>query len=84
MAIQELEAAYESDPDAEIPRLEAKYLISAGLYDQAIDTLRNTDYNRLPLLRRLLVDDRAINAADITEIKKMREAAGHTIENKAR
>jgi len=72
MAIHELKAAYRNDPDANIPRMEAKYLVSAGLYDQAIDVLRQTDYSRLPLLRRLLVDDRAINAADITEIENLR------------
>lgn len=72
MAIHELGITYQSDPDANIPRLQAKYLVSAHLYDQAIEVLRNTDYGRLPLLRRLLVDDRAINAAAIVEIEKMR------------
>ncbi|RDJ00176.1 hypothetical protein DVT68_05025 [Dyella solisilvae] len=72
-AIHELELTYQNDPDANIPRLEAKYLVSAQLYDQAIDVLRNTDYSRLPLLRRLLVDDRAINKADIGEIYRMRK-----------
>lgn len=75
MAIQELDATYRDDPDANIPRLKAKYLISAGLYDQAIAALRDTDYGRLPLLRRLLVNDRAINAADIIRIEKMRKDA---------
>lgn len=75
MAISELDATYRHDPDAEIPRLKAKYLVSAGLYDQAIDALRDTDYSRLPLLRRLLVDDRAINAADIAKIEQMRKKA---------
>jgi hypothetical protein len=75
MAIHELKAAYRNDPDANIPRMEAKYLVSAGLYDQAIDVLRQTDYSRLPLLRRLLVDDRAINAADIAEIENLRRKA---------
>lgn len=75
MAIHELKAAYRNDPDANIPRMEAKYLVSAGLYDQAIDVLRQTDYSRLPLLRRILVDDRAINAADITEIENLRRKA---------
>lgn len=75
MAIHELEATYQNDPDANIPRLQAKYLVSAHLYDQAIGVLRSTDYGRLPLLRRLLVDDRAINAADIVEIDKMRKNA---------
>jgi hypothetical protein len=71
LAIGELQAAYLRDPDAEIPRLEAKYLASAGLYAQAIETLQHTDYRRLPLLRRLLVDDRAINQAAIATIQRM-------------
>jgi hypothetical protein len=75
MAIRELELTYQNDPDANIPRLQAKYLVSAHLYDQAIDVLRNANYDRLPLLRRLLVDDREINAADILEIEKMRKNA---------
>ncbi|PXV58207.1 hypothetical protein SAMN04487785_105234 [Dyella jiangningensis] len=73
MAIHELEATYQNDPDANIPRLEAQYLASAHLYDQAVDVLSNTDYHRLPLLRRLLVDDRSINAADIAAISQMRK-----------
>jgi len=72
MAIHELEMTYQNDPDANIPRLEASYLVSAHLYEQAIEVLRQTDYSRLPLLRRLLVDDRAINAAEIVEIEKIR------------
>jgi protein O-mannosyl-transferase len=75
MAIHELDEAYKVDPDAEIPRLQANYLVSAGLYDQAIAILRQTNYQHLPLLRRLLVDDRAINAADIAEIQKMKQTA---------
>lgn len=75
MAIHELKAAYQNDPDANIPRMEAKYLVSAGLYDQAIDILRDTNYSRLPLLRRLLVNDRAINADDIAQIERMKTAA---------
>lgn len=75
MAVKELQASYRSDPDANTPRLEAKYLVSAGLYDQAIDILRHTDYARLPLLRRLLVNDRAINAGDIAQIEQMKMAA---------
>ena len=42
MAIHELDLAYRSDPDTNIPRLEANYLSSAGLYDQSIEVLRNT------------------------------------------
>lgn len=77
MAIHELQLTYKADPDANIPRMEAKYLVSAGLYDQAIAVLRNTDYSRLPLLRRLLVDDRAINAGDIARIEEMKRKAGN-------
>ena len=43
MAIRELDKTYQLDPDADIPRLKAKYLVSAGLYDQAIETLRHAD-----------------------------------------
>jgi hypothetical protein len=80
MALHELDETYRVDPDANAPRLKAQYLVSAGLYDQAIAVLRDTDYSRLPLLRRLLVNDRAINAADIAEIENLsRKAAGeHT------
>ncbi|WP_233841091.1 hypothetical protein [Dyella sp. 2HG41-7] len=73
MTIQELDETFRNDPDAEIPRLQAKYLASAGLYGQAMETLRRADYSHLPFLRHLLVDDRAINTADIAEIEKMRE-----------
>jgi tetratricopeptide (TPR) repeat protein len=72
MAISELDATYRADPDANIPRLQAKYLASAGLRDQAIDVLRTTDTGRLPLMRRLLVDDKAINAETITAITRMK------------
>lgn len=75
MAIHELQQTYLADPNANIPRLEAKYLVSAGLYEQAIKVLQDTNYSRLPLLRRLLVDDRAINAEDIQKIKAMQKRA---------
>jgi hypothetical protein len=71
-AIRELDAAYAKDPDADIPRLQAKYLASAGLYDQAIAKLQHTDYSRLPRLRRLLVDDRAINKETIEILKQQK------------
>lgn len=74
-AITQLKAAYRNDPDANIPRLEAKYLASAGLYDEAIKTLQNVDYSRLPLLRRLLVNDRAINAEAIAVLRKQQAEA---------
>lgn len=69
-AIKQLDAAYAEDPNAEIPRLQAKYLASAGLYEQAIKVLRNTNYARLPRLRRLLVNDRAINRQAIVLLKQ--------------
>ncbi|ULU25057.1 hypothetical protein [Dyella terrae] len=72
MAISELDAVYQADPDANIPRLQAKYLVSAGLRAQAIDVLRDTDARRLPLLRRLLVNDKAINEETIVEIEHMK------------
>jgi protein O-mannosyl-transferase len=71
-AIHQLDLTYTSDPDAEIPRLQAKYLATAGLYDQAITTLQRADYSRLPLLRRLLVNDRAINDEAIDVLKRQR------------
>lgn len=83
MALHELDETYRNDPDANAPRLKAKYLVSAGRYDQAINTLRDADYDRLPLLRRLLVDDRAINAANIAQINKMREATAGSHADKA-
>ncbi len=82
MAIHELKMANRTDPNAEIPRLEAKYLVSAGLYDQAIATLRHADYRHLPLLRRLLVNDRAINAADIARIEAMQRKTVQAREQK--
>ncbi len=72
MAVSELDATYQADPDADIPRLQAKYLVSAGLHTQAIDVLRHTDTRRLPLLRRLLVNDKAINEEVIDDIKHMK------------
>lgn len=72
MAIMELDATYQADPDANVPRLQAKYLISAGLRSQAIDVLRNTDTSRLPLLRRILVNDKAINDQVIAKIEHMK------------
>lgn len=75
--IRQLDAAYASDPDAEIPRLQAKHLASAGLYDEAVATLQDTDYHRLPLLRRLLVNDRAINA-DAIKVLRQQQAAKST------
>lgn len=72
MAIRELDATNRADPDANIPRLQAKYLADAGLRNQAIGVLQNTDTSRLPLLRRLLVDDKAIDAEVIAEIQRMK------------
>lgn len=73
--LKELDITYRVDPDANIPRMKAKYLVSAGLYDQAIAVLQNIDYSRLPLLRRLLVNDRDIDQANIEEVRKMKLAA---------
>jgi len=75
LAIEELDRTYAKDPDAEIPRLQAKYLASAGLYDQAIDKLEHADYRRLPLLRRLLVDDRALNREMAVAIRQKQASA---------
>jgi len=72
VTLAELDATYRIDPDANIPRMKAKYLVSAGLYDQAISTLENVDYSRLPLLRRLLVNDRAIDQVNIQTIRDMK------------
>lgn len=85
-AIHELDAAYAGDPNAEIPRMQAKYLLSAKLYDQAVQILQTTDYSRLPLLRRLLVNDRAINAEAIGVIRQQQQqaiAASKTTPNRA-
>jgi len=75
VAVEELDKTYALDPDAEVPRLQAKYLASAGLYEQAIGKLEQADYTRLPLIRRLLVDDRAINREMAASI---RQAASET------
>jgi len=80
--IAQLRAAYRNDPDAEIPRLEAKYLASAGLYQEAIHVLRQADYSHLPLLRRLLVNDRAINDEDIAILRK--QQAEHAAQKPSR
>lgn len=83
LAIEELDKAYAADPDADIPRLQAKYLASAGLYDQALAVLDHTDYRRLPPLRRLLVDDRAINREQADAIRKAKADAGHRTDSPA-
>ncbi|UGB46565.1 hypothetical protein LQ772_04510 [Frateuria edaphi] len=75
LAVEELDRTYAADPDSEVPRLQAKYLASAGLYDQAIDKLEHTDYRRLPRLRRLLVDDRAINREMIAALREKQASA---------
>jgi hypothetical protein len=72
-AITGLQAAYRRDPDADIPRVEAKYLASAGLYGEAITVLQTTDYTHLPLLRRWLVNDRAINSELIEILRAEQE-----------
>lgn len=60
-AITELDETARHDPDPEIVRLQAKYLADAGLTDEAVRRLRRYDPSTRPLLRRLLVDDEAIN-----------------------
>jgi hypothetical protein len=45
-----------------------------GSMTQAVATLQSTDYHRLPLLRRLLVNDRAINA-DAIKVLRQQQAA---------
>lgn len=65
IALAELQQTAAIDPDPEIVRLQAKYLADAGLYQQAIQTLRNYDPATRPLLRRLLVDDASINQEHI-------------------
>lgn len=69
-AIDELDNVRKVDPDPEIPRLQAKYLESAGLYEQSIELLRNVDYSTLPFIRRLLVNDKAINATIIRRLQE--------------
>jgi protein O-mannosyl-transferase len=69
-ALEELERTAEFDPDPEIVRLQAKYLADAGLRDKAIETLRAYDPSHRPLLRRLLVDDAAINSEAAAVIAK--------------
>jgi tetratricopeptide (TPR) repeat protein len=77
LAVAELDQAYAADPDADIPRLQARYLASAGLYDEAIAILDHADYKRLPLLRRLLVDDRAINRERAEAIRNKKAGGQH-------
>ncbi|KFN43121.1 hypothetical protein [Arenimonas oryziterrae] len=67
-ALKELDEVAKYDPDPEIPRLKAKYLVEAGVPEMAIETLRDYDASRRPLLRRLLVDDAAINREAIAAI----------------
>lgn len=75
LAVEELDRTDAKDPSPEVPRLQAKYLASAGLYDQAIDKLEHANYRRLPLLRRLLVDDRAINREMAIAIREKQASA---------
>ena len=70
MAIKELDEVRKVDPDPEIPRLQAKYLASAGLFDAAIRTLTSVDYATLPRLRRWLVDDRSIDTSIIRDLQQ--------------
>jgi protein O-mannosyl-transferase len=74
-ALAELEATEKVDPDPEIVRLQAKYLMDAGLPEEAVRRLRAYDPSRRPLLRRLLVDDVAINREAIATIQSRAAAA---------
>lgn len=66
--IRELDATAKADPDPEIVRLKAKYLVDAGRVDLAVEALSQYDGSRRPLLRRLLVDDAAINQRAIEQL----------------
>ncbi len=68
-ALSELDLVASHDPDPEIPRLKAKYLMDAGLADAAIDVLEHYDPTKRPLLRRLLVDDVQLNQQNISAIR---------------
>ena len=74
LALHELDetAKYEDDPD--ITRLKAKYLADAGLYDEALSQLKSYDPSRRRLLRRLLVDDVALNQTMANDIRRKRDA----------
>lgn len=76
-ALEELDITFGYNPDPELPRLQAKYLMSAGLYDQAVARLKHYPYARLPLLRRLLVNDHAINEEAIQAIRKKQQTESH-------
>jgi hypothetical protein len=75
-AIAELDATAAVEPDPEIARLQAKYLFDAGLTADAIARLEHYDGSRRPLLRRLLVDDAAINREAVATLRA-RAAAPH-------
>ena len=77
-ALSELDETRKYEPDPEIVRLQAKYLADAGLRDEAIRRLRAYDPSTRPLLRRILVDDAAINAAAIRAIEASPPARGTT------
>jgi protein O-mannosyl-transferase len=68
-ALAELDATGAVDPDPEIVRLQAKYLVQAGRYDTAIALLEDYNASQIPLLRRLLVDDARINREAIAAIR---------------
>jgi hypothetical protein len=75
-AMAELDRTYVDNPDPDVVRLQARYLQDAGLADEAIALLRAYDGRRRPLLRRLLVDDEAINREAIETIRARRSRPG--------
>jgi len=75
--INELQQAFDINPDPDLVRLQAQYLQSAGLYQQAIDLLRAYDPSTRSSLRRFYVDDVAINAEGIIDIAA--DAANHGV-----
>ena len=74
MAILELDETAKFENDPEIARLQASYLADAGLFDEALARLRQPSANRPPLLRRLLVDDTALNLAMARQIEGRKAA----------
>jgi protein O-mannosyl-transferase len=75
LAIRELDETARFENDPEIARLQASYLADAGLFDNALETLRRPVQNRPPLLRRLLVDDAALNRAMARQIQARKAQA---------
>jgi protein O-mannosyl-transferase len=68
-AIHELDETAKVEFDPAIVRLQAKYLVDAGLPEEAILRLANYDPEQRSALRRWLVDDVAINHEAIAQIR---------------